>query len=41
MSQVKIYGVREHLQPMESPPHNWGFRGKTGDEVSLNYTLTV
>jgi phenylpyruvate tautomerase PptA (4-oxalocrotonate tautomerase family) len=26
---------------LESPPHNWGFRGMTGDEVKLNYTITV
>lgn len=26
---------------VESPKHNWGFRGKTGDEVELNYTVEV
>jgi 4-oxalocrotonate tautomerase family enzyme len=25
----------------EAPSHNWGFRGKTGDEVSLNYKIEV
>lgn len=25
----------------ESPASNWGFRGKTGDEVSLNYKIEV
>jgi phenylpyruvate tautomerase PptA (4-oxalocrotonate tautomerase family) len=26
---------------LESPAHNWGFRGKTGDEVSINYPINV
>lgn len=26
---------------LESPAHNWGFRGKTGDEVSINYKINV
>lgn len=26
---------------LESPAHNWGFRGKTGDEVSLSYKIEV
>jgi phenylpyruvate tautomerase PptA (4-oxalocrotonate tautomerase family) len=25
----------------ESPKHNWGFRGKTGDEVDLTYKIEV
>ena len=25
----------------EAPKHNWGFRGKTGDEVEINYTIEV
>ncbi len=25
----------------EAPKHNWGFRGKTGDEVELNYKVEV
>lgn len=25
----------------ESPRHNWGFRGKTGDEAEINYTIEV
>jgi len=25
----------------EAPKHNWGFRGKTGDEVSIDYTIEV
>ncbi|GAB3979228.1 tautomerase family protein [Spirosoma terrae] len=26
---------------LESPAHNWGFRGMTGDEIQLNYTITI
>ncbi|GAB3708612.1 tautomerase family protein [Spirosoma flavus] len=26
---------------MESPAHNWGFRGMTGDEITLNYKVNV
>jgi 4-oxalocrotonate tautomerase family enzyme len=25
----------------ETPKHNWGFRGQTGDEISLNYKVEV
>ncbi len=25
----------------EAPKENWGFRGKTGDEVTLNYKIEV
>lgn len=25
----------------ESPASNWGFRGKTGDEIKLNYNIEV
>lgn len=25
----------------ESPKHNWGFRGQTGDEIQLNYKVEV
>lgn len=26
---------------LESPPHNWGFRGMTGDGVKLNYKINI
>ncbi|MBD2751798.1 tautomerase family protein [Spirosoma validum] len=26
---------------LESPAHNWGFRGMTGDEIQLNYKINV
>lgn len=26
---------------MESPAHNWGFRGMHGDEIQLNYKIDV
>jgi 4-oxalocrotonate tautomerase family enzyme len=25
----------------ETPKHNWGFRGQTGDEINLNYKVEV
>ena len=25
----------------ESPPQNWGFRGQTGDEIQLNYSVKI
>jgi len=25
----------------ETPKHNWGFRGQTGDEIGLNYKVEV
>ena len=26
---------------VESPAHNWGFRGMPGDEANLNYKIEV
>ncbi len=26
---------------LESPGHNWGFRGMTGDEIQLSYKINV
>jgi 5-carboxymethyl-2-hydroxymuconate isomerase len=26
---------------LESPAHNWGFRGMTGDEITLNYNVAI
>ncbi|MBL8077908.1 MAG: tautomerase family protein [Anaerolineales bacterium] len=26
---------------IETPKHNWGFRGQPGDEISLNYKVEV
>lgn len=26
---------------LDNPAHNWGFRGLTGDEIKLDYTITV
>jgi len=26
---------------LESPPHNWGFRGMHGDEIKLNYKVEI
>ncbi len=37
MGQVKI----TEICLTESPAHNWGFRGKHGDEVKLNYQIDI
>lgn len=26
---------------LESPAHNWGFRGMTGDEITLSYKVNI
>lgn len=26
---------------LENPAHNWGFRGMTGDEIKLSYTVNI
>ena len=26
---------------LDNPAHNWGFRGVTGDEINLDYKITV
>jgi hypothetical protein len=37
--QISLQDVEINI--MESPKYNWGFRGKTGDEVEINYTIEV
>jgi phenylpyruvate tautomerase PptA (4-oxalocrotonate tautomerase family) len=37
-------GIRQHdleICILESPPHNWGFRGMHGDEIKLDYKVEV
>lgn len=29
------------ISVQESPAHNWGFRGQTGDEIQLSYRIDV
>ena len=40
-SQLGISVTDIEICIMESPAANWGFRGMTGDEVSLNYKIDV
>lgn len=49
MAQVKVYGIADHLTRSrrseititETPKQNWGFRGLTGDAVTLDYKVEV
>jgi phenylpyruvate tautomerase PptA (4-oxalocrotonate tautomerase family) len=37
-------GIAQHdleICIVESPPHNWGFRGMHGDEIKLDYKIEV
>ncbi|MFK7934428.1 MAG: tautomerase family protein [Saprospiraceae bacterium] len=40
-SQLNISTTDIEISIIESPASNWGFRGMTGDEVSLNYKIEV
>jgi phenylpyruvate tautomerase PptA (4-oxalocrotonate tautomerase family) len=39
--KMKIRTTDIEISIIESPASNWGFRGMTGDEVSLNYKIDV
>ncbi len=39
--KTKISKTDIEISIFESPASNWGFRGMTGDEVSLNYKIEV
>ena len=39
--QLHISTTDIEIVILESPASNWGFRGMTGDEVSLNYKIEV
>ncbi|MFC6860544.1 tautomerase family protein [Zunongwangia atlantica] len=39
--QLHISTIDIEIVILESPASNWGFRGMTGDEVSLNYKIEV
>ena len=39
--KLKISPIDLEITIQESPPCNWGFRGITGDEASLNYKVNV
>lgn len=40
-SQLNISTTDIEICIIESPASNWGFRGMTGDEVSINYKIDV
>ncbi len=39
--QLKISTTDIEISIIENPSSNWGFRGMTGDEASLNYKINV
>lgn len=39
--ELSISPVDIEICIVESPAENWGFRGKTGDEVDINYKIDV
>jgi len=39
--QLNISTTDIEISILESPASNWGFRGMTGDEVSLDYKIEV
>lgn len=39
--QLNISTTDIEISITENPASNWGFRGKTGDEVSLNYKIEI
>ncbi|QHV94257.1 tautomerase family protein [Spirosoma endbachense] len=39
--QIKLAMTDLEICILESPAHNWGFRGSTGDEIKLNYNVTI
>jgi 5-carboxymethyl-2-hydroxymuconate isomerase len=39
--QIKLAVTDLEICILESPAHNWGFRGSTGDEIKLNYNVTI
>jgi 4-oxalocrotonate tautomerase family enzyme len=40
-NQAKIDPIDVEITITETPKHNWGIRGKTGDELALDYTVEV
>lgn len=40
-AQLNIQPVDVEITIFESPAENWGFRGMTGDEANLNYSIKV
>lgn len=40
-AHLQIKPVDVEITIFESPAENWGFRGMTGDEANLNYSIKV
>ena len=40
-NQLQITPMDLEITIFETPKHNWGIRGKSGDELSLNYKVNV
>lgn len=39
--KLNIAAIDIEIILIETPSHNWGLRGVAGDELALNYTVTV
>jgi phenylpyruvate tautomerase PptA (4-oxalocrotonate tautomerase family) len=39
--ELDIQNIDLEITLMETPKHNWGIRGKSGDELNLNYKINV
>lgn len=40
-NRLQITPLDLEVTIFETPKHNWGIRGKSGDELSLNYNVNV
>lgn len=40
-AELQISPIDVEVTLFENPPCNWGFRGMTGDEASLDYRIDV
>ncbi len=40
-AQMNLAASDVEICILESPAHNWGFRGMTGDEIKLSYKVNV
>ncbi|MGA9637111.1 tautomerase family protein [Flavobacterium sp.] len=39
--QLQIAAMDVEITIFETPMHNWGIRGKSGDELALNYKVNI
>jgi phenylpyruvate tautomerase PptA (4-oxalocrotonate tautomerase family) len=39
--ELEILPIDVEIIILESPAHNWGFRGMTGDEAKLDYKINT